>query len=116
MKISRMLAISAACTLIPLSGAYASTHKCVGMDGEGAQINVLYDEDTNTINVNGTVLKITAGTQGKNGVASEDYKMEDGEDVYVTLVVEGDNKNDFVLRQYAAKDDKVIATVPLACK
>lgn len=100
-------------TFVMSTATYADAYRCVGLDGEGNKINVLYDEKTNTVNINGTILKVEAGTQGKNGVATENYETEDGEEVYASLVVEGHDK--IILRQMRAKDDSAIATVPLAC-
>jgi hypothetical protein len=96
------------------SCAFADSYRCVGMDSHGKKINVLYDEGTSSINVNGTILKVEAPTQGKNGVATEEYELEDGTKAYVSLVVEGKNK--IVMRQMDAKTDEEIATVDLACE
>lgn len=114
MRISLSVTIFAMSALLLTSNIYAASYRCVGMDGEGEKINVLYDEGTNTVNINGTVLKVTSGTKGKNGVATENYKTEDDNEVYASLVVESDDK--ITLRQYNAEDDEVIATVPLACE
>ena len=100
--------------LILSSTSFAASYKCVGLDGEGNKINVLYDEDTSTVNVNGHILKIEAGTNGKNGVATEDFKNDDDVEVYYSLVVEGKGK--IVLRQMTTKDDEELAVVPLACE
>lgn len=100
--------------LLFVTNSYAAAYRCVGLDGEGNKINVLYDESTNTVNINGEILKIESGTEGDNGVATENYTLEDGTKVYASLVVE--DKSKIILRQYRAKDDEVLATVPLACE
>jgi hypothetical protein len=101
-------------SLSGVSAVHAEAYRCVGLDGTGAKINVLYDEGTNTVNINGEVLKVESGTHGNNGVATENYELEDGTEVYASLVVE--DKGKIILRQYKAKNDEVLATVPLACE
>lgn len=92
----------------------AQTFTCVGMDPTGKKINVIYDEDTATINVNGTILKIQAATNAHNGVATEDYELDNGKKAYVSLVVE--DKDKIVVRQMDSKTDDELSKVDLACK
>ena len=114
MKTVKILGVCLIIALTSFQAVNAKTYKCVGMDGEGTKLNVLYDEDTDTINVNGNILKVEAGTQGRNGVATEAFDLEEGGRAYMSLVVEGENS--FILRQYNEKADSVMMTAPLACK
>ncbi len=114
MRVLQLLSLVFFISFTTITTAYAESFQCVGMDGEGNKINVLYDEDTMTINVNGQILKVTNGTQGKNGVATEDFTDDNGKKVYVSLVTEGKGK--FILRKIATKDDEELVRVPLACK
>lgn len=106
------------CTLLSVmclsSTVVAQTFTCVGMDPTGKKINVIYDEDTSTINVNGTILKIQAATNAHNGVATEDYELDTGKKAYVSLVVE--DKDKIVVRQMDSKTDDELSKVELACK
>ncbi len=106
------------CTLLSVmclsTASVAQTFTCVGMDPTGKKINLIYDEDTSTINVNGTLLKIQAATNAHNGVATEDYEIENGKKAYVSLVVE--DKDKIVVRQMDSKNDDELSKVELACK
>lgn len=113
MRKSKIIVFLAAISLLFTTTVYAKTYKCVGMDSEGKKVNVLFDEASGTINVNGKVLNIVAPTKGKNGAATEDYELEDGTKAYVSLVVEGDDK--IMIRQMSSDDDKELSAVELAC-
>jgi hypothetical protein len=114
MRITTLLSATLLLILTHSTNVYAEAYRCVGLDGEGNKVNVLYDESTETINVNGHVLKIEAATNGKNGMATEDFERDDGTKAYISLVVEGKNK--IILRQFQSADDKELAIVPLACE
>lgn len=114
MKLQRSFVLLFISSLLFVSNVFADSFRCVGMDGEGNKIHVLYDEGTKTVNINGQILKVESETVGKNGVATENYMTEDDDEVYASLVVE--DKNNIVLRQFRAKDDKELAVVPLACE
>lgn len=114
MKLQQSFMLVFVSSILCVSNAMADSFKCVGMDGDGNKIHVLYDEDTKTVNINGNILKIESGTVGENGIATENYKTEDDGEVYASLVVE--DKNSIVLRQFNAEDDKELAVVPLACE
>lgn len=78
MRTPKLLAMSLTLMLISSMSVYAAAYRCAGMDSAGDKVNVIYDEGTNTVNVDGTVLKVEAATNGKNGVATENYELEDG--------------------------------------
>lgn len=89
-------------------------HTCVGMDAQGNTIHAIIDPETNTLNVNGDIFKIIAGTVGKNGVSTGDYTTDENNLVYDSVTKNSEGK--ITLYQFDAKTDKVKATVPMACK
>src|SRR3990167_9689850 len=101
-------------TIFASANVFSASYKCDGMDGESNAIHAIYDEDADTININGTTLQITASTKGKNGVATQDYARDDGTKVYASLVTEGKNK--IVLRQLRSTDDEELSVVTMHCE
>jgi len=111
---AKLLASALMVLSISSSAVYAEAYRCVGLDGEGNKITVLYDEATGSINVNGRVLKVEAATNDESGIATENFKRDDGMEVYVSLHVA--DKNKISLHQLKAADDTEVAVVPLACE
>jgi len=99
--------------LIACQSVFAETYRCVGMDPHGKTVNVIYDENTGTINVNGQLLKVEAATNANNGVATEDYELDTGVKAYVSLVVE--DKGKIIVRQMRSSDDEELSKAELAC-
>ncbi len=92
--------------------AMADSLKCIGQDENGTDVRVLINWDTNSMIVDGRVRKIIDTTKDKKGVATEDYKADDGSTVYDSVTVDGDT---IIINQYESKGDKFIASVELAC-
>jgi hypothetical protein len=109
--VSRLILTTAIATGTTI--ASAESMKCTGMNDSGKTVHVLVDWDTETLNVDGDIMKIVAGTQGENGVATENFKTEDGTLVYNSITVNG---KQITINQYDAKTDEFIASVKLACK
>ncbi len=101
-------------TTLASTSVLAESYRCIGMDPTGKVMHVLFDDETDTLNVNGTILKVEAPTKAKNGFATEDYELENGKKAYVSLVVE--DKDKIVMRQMDAKTDDELSKVDLACK
>ncbi len=81
------------------------------MDKDGKAINVIFDSDASTVNINGTIHKIDAPTIG-TGVATENYISSDGTNVYVSLIV---TKNyDFILSLINADTNITIGRIYLS--
>lgn len=65
-----------------------------------------------TLNVDGDVHKIESVTENKKGLATENYKNEDGKSVYISFI---NDNGDMYIKIFAAKDDDLIDTIHLAC-
>lgn len=115
MKLVKIVAVAS--VLACAGSAYAEAFRCVGMDGTGQKITVIFDESTKTLNINGDILKITSGTVDGKGIATNSYHRDDGKYVYASLVNEGTKQQEkMVLRQFLDKGDVELAVVPLACE
>lgn len=96
--------------------SFAQGLSCVGMDGTGKTINVIYHLETDTINVNGDISKIASKSPDKKTMTSQPYLTANGTMSKVTLTQDNPQSERAVLKQFNVKDNKLITIVPLACR
>jgi len=83
------------------------------MSQTGLTVNVLYDFDTNTLNVNNNVLKITGVTQGNNGLTSESFITGAGTAAYYSLSIDVSAK--VTLYEFNTVTQELLNQINLAC-
>lgn len=93
--------------------AQAVVISCVGMDENGATLHVLYDSDSSTLNLNGSVHKIRGDTPDHSGVSTVNFVADDGANIYYTLTATKDKS--MFLSKFDAKTDNLITKINVTC-
>ena len=89
---------------------------CIGMDGSGQTIHLIFDVDTATININGHILKISSGSKDGKKIWTTNYISDQGVLSKGILTHKKAGADDSTFLQVNAVTSDVIAKVPLACK
>lgn len=96
--------------------SFADGLSCIGMDGSGQTIKLIFDVDTASINVNGNILKIAGGSKDGKTVWTQDYLTDKGVLAKGLLTHKEVGDDNVTFKQVTTKKSEVIAVVPLACK
>lgn len=96
--------------------AYSNGLSCIGMDGTGQTIHILFDVDTATLNVNGHILKIAGGSKDGKDILTNNYISDEGILAKGIMTHKKRGADDAIFLQVNAVTKDVIAKVPLACK
>ena len=100
-------------TAVLSSNVIAKAIHCAAMDSASKKIDVLFDDDKRTLNMNGTVLKIEPASNSQTSLSTEQYNLADGGKAYISIVMEDNGK--MMLHQMNAANDKEISNIELAC-
>lgn len=96
--------------------SYAAGLTCVGMDGSGQTLHLIFDVNTATININGKILEINGGSKDGKKMWTKNYISDQGILAKVILTHKKPGDDNSTLEQVNAITNDVIARAPLACK
>lgn len=109
---SSFIKLSLLSLLFVASVSQATIMKCTGMYDNGDPVHILFDDQSMTLNFDGTVHKITGTTENKKGLTTENFKNDNDEEVYISFV---NDDGDLYIKLFKAKNDDLIDTIHLAC-
>lgn len=111
-----MLAIKKSMLLFSLffiaASAQATILTCTGKDNKNQILNVSYNTDAQTLDVNGVSHKIVAPTKDRSGVATENYSTDNNALVYDSFIKDSGK---YRLHRFNAMTDDTIFDVDLTC-
>ena len=102
------------CSAIFSCHSYAQTAYCNGYDATGYAIYFIGSSDSNTVNINGDILRVVGKTRDGTGVVTETFIATNGVLVYDSLVPV--TSNTLSIYQFNAITNKLLAFASLNCK
>lgn len=96
--------------------AHADILKCNGTYSNGNPMHVIFDQNSNVLNVDGDVHSVVTSNPGNEGLATEDFENENGKMVYIAIVNNNNsNLNLKIFEQQNNNKSALVDVVHLTC-